>query len=52
MNTPLTPLRCLDRAIDQFSNKPGVVCGEKRFTYGEFAGRCQRFATGLRSKGC
>jgi fatty-acyl-CoA synthase len=51
MNTPLTPIRCLHRAIDQFSNKPAVVCGEKRFTYGEFAERCQRLATGLRAKG-
>jgi len=51
MNTPLTPLRCLHRAIDLFSHKPGVVCGEKEFTYGEFAERCQRLATGLKAKG-
>ncbi len=51
MNTPLTPLRCLHRAIDLFSDKVGVVCGEKRFTYGEFGERCQRLATGLAVNG-
>ncbi len=51
MKTPLTPLRCLHRAIDLFASKPGVVCGDKNFTYGEFGERCQRLATGLRTHG-
>jgi len=51
MKTPLTPLRCLHRAIDLFHDKPGVICGEKRFTYGEFGERCQRLATGLAKRG-
>ncbi len=51
MFTPLTPLRCLHRAIDLFGNKVGVVCGEKEFTYGQFGERCQRLATGLAKKG-
>ncbi len=51
MKTPLTPLRCLHRAIDLFAAKPGVICGEKEFTYGQFGERCQRLASGLRAKG-
>ncbi len=51
MKTPLTPLRCLHRAIDLFAGKPGVVCSGKQFTYGEFGERCQRLATGLAAKG-
>ena len=50
-NTPLTPLRCLHRAIDLFGDRPGVVCGDQRFTYGQFGDRCQRLATGLTAQG-
>ncbi len=51
MFTPLTPLRCLHRAMDLFGDKIGVVCGEKQFSYGEFGERCQRLATGLVKNG-
>jgi acyl-CoA synthetase (AMP-forming)/AMP-acid ligase II len=51
MKTPLTPLRCLHRAIDLFADKPGVVCGQEEFTYRQFGERCQMLATGLRAKG-
>jgi fatty-acyl-CoA synthase len=51
MNTPLTPLRCLHRAIDLFAGKIGVICGKEQFTYGEFGERCQRLATGLAANG-
>ena len=51
MNVPLTPLRCLTRAMDQFGAKVGIVCGEREFTYLEFGARCGRLATALRNNG-
>ena len=51
MFVPLTPIRCLHRAVDLFPNKVGVVSGSKQFTYREFGERCERLATGLVAKG-
>jgi fatty-acyl-CoA synthase len=51
MFVPLTPVRFLYRAMDQFGNKVGVVCGERRFTYAEFGERCERLAAGLAAAG-
>jgi len=51
MPLPLTPLRCLERAMDVFSNKPGIVCGDSTFTYGEFGERCGRLASALSALG-
>ena len=51
MNVPLTPLRCLTRAIDLFGNRVGIVCGEREFTYAEFGSRCGRLASALRKSG-
>src|SRR5271155_3516875 len=47
MFVPLTPLRCLHRAIDLFGSKIGVVCGERQFTYAQFGERCEKLATAL-----
>jgi fatty-acyl-CoA synthase len=47
MKFPLTPLRCLHRAIDLYGAKVGVVCGDRRFTYAEFGARCQKLASAL-----
>src|SRR5579862_7577136 len=47
MHVPLTPIRCLYRAVDLFASKTGVVCGGSRFTYAEFGERCERLAAGL-----
>lgn len=47
MNVPLTPLRCLDRALDQFAGQPAVVCGGRTYTYAEFGERCQQLASAL-----
>jgi fatty-acyl-CoA synthase len=47
MNIPLTPLRCLRRAEEQFANSTAVVCDERRFTYAEFAERAGRLGGGL-----
>ena len=51
MNVPLTPIRCLHRAVDLYGNKIGVVCGTRRFTYAEFGDRCQRLAGALEAAG-
>ncbi|MBI5280909.1 MAG: long-chain-fatty-acid--CoA ligase [Candidatus Solibacter usitatus] len=51
MNLPLTPLRCLERALDLFSHKTGVICGETSLTYAQFGERCQRLATALPALG-
>ena len=51
MNVPLTPIRCLYRAVDLYRKKRGVVSGPSSFTYGEFGERCERLAAGLVSQG-
>jgi fatty-acyl-CoA synthase len=51
MNVPLTPLRCLYRAVDLYGNKIGVVSGPSSFTYAQFGERCERLAAGLLSEG-
>jgi acyl-CoA synthetase (AMP-forming)/AMP-acid ligase II len=44
MNIPLTPIRFLRYARKQFANKVGVVCGDHRFTYAQFAEQTARLA--------
>jgi fatty-acyl-CoA synthase len=51
MNIPLTPVRFLRYAAEQFPAKTAVVCGEQRFTYEEFAQRASRLAGALRDAG-
>ena len=51
MNVPLTPIRCLYRAVDLYGKKIGVVCGSKSYSYAEFGERCERLAAGLLSEG-
>jgi fatty-acyl-CoA synthase len=51
MNVPLTPIRCLYRAVDLYGHKTGVVSGFSRFTYAQFGERCERLAGGLLSEG-
>src|ERR1700747_362644 len=51
MFIPLTPLRCLHRAMDVYGSKVGVVSGAKQFTYREFGERAERLASGLISLG-
>ena len=47
MFIPLTPLRCLHRAVDVFGSRIGIVSGERQFTYREFGERAERLASGL-----
>jgi fatty-acyl-CoA synthase len=51
MHVPLTPIRCLLRALDLYPNKVAVVAGDARYTYAEFADRCRRIAAGLLANG-
>jgi fatty-acyl-CoA synthase len=51
MHVPLSPLRCLYRAVDLFGHKTGVVSGDSRLTYSAFGERCERLAYGLISEG-
>ena len=51
MHIPLTPIRCLYRAADLYPRKEGVVCGDRRFTYGQFVERCERLASALNKEG-
>jgi fatty-acyl-CoA synthase len=51
MNIPLTPLRCLRYAEQQYSHRTAVVCGDERFTYREFADRAARLGGSLRNAG-
>ena len=47
MFIPLTPVRFLYRAMDLFANRVGIVCGDKRLTYGQFGERACRLANAL-----
>ncbi len=51
MNIPLTPVRFLRYAEQQFPAKTAVVCGNLRFTYAQFAERASRLAGALRQVG-
>src|ERR1700735_2029489 len=51
MFVPLTPIRCLHRAVDLVPTKIGIVAGEREFTYREFGERCERLASALQKHG-
>lgn len=51
MNVPLTPLRCLRHAEEQFPQNTAVVCDDRRFTYQQFAERAGRLGGALRGMG-
>ena len=51
MFIPLTPIRCLYRAMDLYGKKTGIISGEDRYTYAQFVERCERLAGGLLSEG-
>ena len=51
MKVPLTPVRCLYRAVDLYGRKVGVISGGTRLRYAEFGERCERLATGLAAEG-
>ena len=47
MKIPLTPLRCLRYARQQFPERTAVVCGSERFSYAQFAERGGRLGGAL-----
>src|SRR5215472_6995699 len=51
MNIPLTPIRFLRYAEQQYPQRTAVVCGKERFTYAQFAERVGRLAGALRNLG-
>src|SRR3984893_14518083 len=51
MNIPLTPIRFLRYAEQQYPGKTAIVCGDQRFTYAQFAERASRLAGVLREAG-
>jgi fatty-acyl-CoA synthase len=51
MNIPLTPIRFLRYAQEQFARNTAVVCGEDRFTYAQFADRASRLGGALQHAG-
>jgi fatty-acyl-CoA synthase len=51
MNIPLTPVRFLRYAEEQYPDRTAIVCKGERFTYAQFADRASRLAGGLRKMG-
>ena len=51
MKVPLTPIRFLYRAREQFGSKRAIIEGEDSWTYSQFADRCHRLAALLLSWG-
>jgi fatty-acyl-CoA synthase len=51
MNIPLTPLRFLRYAAQQYPRRTAVVCNDDRFTYAQMAERVSRLAGALREAG-
>jgi len=51
VNIPLTPIRFLRYAEQQYPTRTAVVCGQERFTYAQFAVRVSKLAGALRKSG-
>ncbi|HEY6944752.1 MAG TPA: long-chain-fatty-acid--CoA ligase [Candidatus Acidoferrum sp.] len=51
MNIPLTPIRFLRYAEQQYPKRTAVVCGKERFSYAQFAQRVGKLAGALRKAG-
>ncbi len=51
MIVPLSVLEFRDRAAAYFAGRVGVIDGERRFTYREYAERTHRLASALRGLG-
>ncbi|MEN3331338.1 MAG: hypothetical protein V7641_703 [Blastocatellia bacterium] len=51
MNLTLTPIRFLERARALYGKKVGIIDGDVRLTYGEYAERCNRLSNALAELG-
>ncbi|HEY7812339.1 MAG TPA: AMP-binding protein [Nakamurella sp.] len=49
-DSPLTPLRFLQRSAEVYPEKEAIVYGARRYTYAEFADIAQRFALALQGR--
>jgi len=49
-DSPLTPLRFLQRSAEVYPGKEAIVYGARRYTYAEFADTAQRFARALKPR--
>src|SRR5690242_16236013 len=49
-DSPLTPLRFLQRSAEVYPAKDAIVYGARRYSYAEFADVAQRFARALRAR--
>ena len=49
-DSPLTPLRFLQRSAEVYPTKPAIVYGARRYSYAEFADAAQRLAQALRAR--
>ena len=51
MNLTLTPIRFLERARALYGKKVGIVDGDVRLTYAEYADRCDQLSNALAALG-
>ena len=51
MNIALTPMRFLERTVQIYGKKAGVICGADRFSYIEYGQRVNRLSNGLLKMG-
>lgn len=51
LDTPLTPLRFLERAVEGHPGATAIVDGPRRFTYAQMADQVRRLASALRERG-
>lgn len=47
MNIPLTPVRFLERTLQLYGPKTGVICSSHRFTYAQYGERVNRLSNAL-----
>ncbi|HSO92693.1 MAG TPA: AMP-binding protein [Arthrobacter sp.] len=48
--TPLSPLRFLQRSAEVFGQKTAIIHGDRSYTYSDFAAEAQQLAKAIRSK--
>ncbi|WP_182348526.1 AMP-binding protein [Tomitella gaofuii] len=51
LDTPLTPLRFLERSLEAHPDAEAIVDGPRRFSHREMADTVQRLAAGMRARG-
>lgn len=49
-NTPLSPLRFLERSASVFPDRTAIIHGHRRYSYGEFGAEVQRLARAIKAR--